>query len=62
MKMKSARRLLLIALAWSSTPALALDWEWDEARFSLKNSYSVGAAIRMQDRNGMLVGKLNTPG
>jgi hypothetical protein len=62
MKMKSAPRLLLLALALGSAPALALDWDWNEAHFSLKNSYSVGAAIRMQDRNGMLVGKLNTPG
>lgn len=62
MKMKSARRLLLPVLAWGAPPALALDWDWNEAHFSLKNSYSVGAAIRMQDRNGMLVGKLNTPG
>lgn len=45
-----------------ATSAQAFDWEWGEAQFSLKNTYSVGAAVRMQDRNGMLVGKLNTPG
>ncbi|ROH91020.1 DUF1302 family protein [Stagnimonas aquatica] len=62
MKMKSASGPLLFALACCSGAVQALDWQWGEAQFSLKNSYSVGAAMRMQDRNGMLVGKLNTPG
>lgn len=62
MKMKSASSLLLVAFVCGTGSARALDWDWDEAHFSLKNSYSVGAAMRMQDRNGMLVGKLNTPG
>ena len=42
--------------------AQAFDWTWQDAEFSLKSTYSVGAALRLQDRNGRLIGKLNTPG
>ncbi|HEY0974182.1 MAG TPA: DUF1302 family protein [Solimonas sp.] len=42
--------------------ATALDWEWAGASFTLNNRASVGAAIRMQDIDYDLVGKLNVPG
>lgn len=60
---RAALRLAaLIAAASATAPVQAIDWEWQDARFSLKTTYSVGAAMRLQDRNGRLVGKLNTPG
>ena len=53
---------VLVAAALSAGPVRAFDWEWQDAQFSLKSTYSVGAAMRLQGRNGRLVGKLNTPG
>lgn len=55
---------VIVALAVAASPdtARAIDWEWQDAQFSLKTTYSVGAAMRLQDRNGKLIGKLNTPG
>jgi len=66
MKQRSLRRSLC-ASAWlvaglTAGTAQAFDWEWQDAQFSLKSTYSVGAAMRLQDRNGKLIGKLNTPG
>lgn len=59
------RSTTIAALALSGLTvdtAQAFDWTWQDAEFSLKSTYSVGAALRLQDRNGRLIGKLNTPG
>ena len=51
-----------VACAMVCAPATALDWEWGGANISWNSRLSVGAAIRMQDVDYDLVGKLNVPG
>lgn len=45
-----------------SGPALALEYSWNDINFTLSNRFSVGAALRMEERDTDLVGKLNVPG
>lgn len=59
--MKRARILLLL-LALPATQAVALEYDWNDAHFSLNNRYTFGAAIRMQERDYRLIGKTNVPG
>lgn len=57
--------VLLIAagLGLSCASVQALEFEFgDELSFSLNNRLSTGVAIRMQERNPGLIGKLNIPG
>jgi hypothetical protein len=43
-------------------PAQALEYSWNDVSFTLTNRFSIGAALRMEDRDNDLIGKLNVPG
>src|ERR687888_316943 len=49
-------------MLFAAGPAQALDFEWRDYQFKLKEALSVGAAMRMQERSNELIGKLNVPG
>ncbi|TXH02907.1 MAG: DUF1302 family protein [Nevskiaceae bacterium] len=42
--------------------ASALEYDWNDVNITLKSRLTVGATMRMQDRNYQLIGKLNVPG
>ena len=56
------KRWSVAGLLLIGTQAWALDYQWNDLSISLNNHVSVGAAMRMQDRNLDLIGKLNVPG
>lgn len=56
-----ASALVSGVLLWSSA-ALALDGAFGEFSYSLQNRYSVGAAVRLADRDSDLIGITNVPG
>jgi hypothetical protein len=60
--MKHLRTWWLLLLAMPAMQAVALEYDWNDAHFSLNNRYTFGAAIRMQERDYRLIGKTNVPG
>lgn len=53
---------ILLCLELQSNNASALEYQWKDVQFNLNSRLSVGAAMRMQDIDYDLVGKLNVPG
>lgn len=59
-KVYGAAAFLLFCL--SGGPAVALDYNWNDISFTLNNRVSFGAAMRMEERDDDLIGKLNVDG
>lgn len=57
---RGAVGLLLVSVF--SGPAQALDYTWNDINFTLKNRFSIGAAVRMEERDNDMIGKLNVEG
>lgn len=53
--------LYLLALL-ACGPAQAIDGTWGESEYTINNRFSVGAAVRLENRDTDLIGKLNVPG
>jgi hypothetical protein len=60
--MKKAELCAALALLCVGAEAGALDFEYGGINFDLKTRASLGATMRMQDRNPGLIGKLNIEG
>lgn len=43
-------------------PAHAIDGTWGGSAYTINNRFSIGAALRLEDRDTDLIGKLNVPG